>query len=69
LIGTATKVSSGRLEAHVRLEWIGADHILARIAGEWNALAITLVSGETTDRDRARRGPVADNRSRDGGPL
>ena len=48
LIGTATKVSSGRLEAHVRLEWIGADHPLANIAGEWNALAITLASGETT---------------------
>jgi homoserine dehydrogenase len=48
LIGTATKVSSGRLEAHVRLEWIGADHPLVNIAREWNALAITLASGETT---------------------
>jgi len=48
LIGTATKVSSGRLEALVRLKWIGANHVLANIAGEWNKLAITLVSGETT---------------------
>ena len=47
LIGTATEVSLGRLEAHVRLEWIGADHVLSRIGREWNALAITLASGET----------------------
>jgi homoserine dehydrogenase len=47
LIGTAAKLSSGRVEAHVQLEWIGDDHPLANIAGEWNALAITLVSGET----------------------
>lgn len=48
LIGTATKASSGRIEAHVRLEWIGADHPLANVSGEWNALAITQASGETT---------------------
>jgi homoserine dehydrogenase len=48
LIGTATKQSSGRVEAHVRLEWIGDDDPLATIAGEWNALVITLTSGETT---------------------
>jgi homoserine dehydrogenase len=47
LIGTAAKGRSGRLEAHVRLEWVGANHPLARISGEWNALAITITSGET----------------------
>jgi len=28
--------------------WIGEDHPLSNIAGEWNALAITLATGETT---------------------
>jgi homoserine dehydrogenase len=46
LIGTATKVRSGRLEAHVRLESFGADHLLASVAGEWNALEITLSNRE-----------------------
>jgi len=48
LIGTASKLSSGRVEAHVHLEWIGADHPLAIIKGDWNALAITFAHGETT---------------------
>ena len=41
-------MNSGRLEAHVRLESIRADHPLANIRSEWNARAITLASGETT---------------------
>jgi homoserine dehydrogenase len=48
LIGSAAKLSSGRLEAHVRLEWISADHVLVPIAAEWNALAIAQASGEIT---------------------
>jgi homoserine dehydrogenase len=48
LVGAATKAGSGRLEANVQLEWVGADHVLGPIAGEWNALAITQASGETT---------------------
>jgi len=47
LLGTASKRNSGKVAAHVCLERIGEDHPLANIAGEWNALALTLVSGET----------------------
>jgi homoserine dehydrogenase len=47
-LGTASKRNSGKVAAHVCLEWIGDDHPLASIASEWNALAITLVSGEIT---------------------
>ena len=47
LLGTAMELTSGRVEAHVGLEWIGQDHSLANITGEWNALAIVLVNGET----------------------
>ena len=47
LVATAAKLQSGRLAAQVRPEWISADHLLAKIGGDWNALAITLASGET----------------------
>jgi homoserine dehydrogenase len=48
LVGTALKLNSGRVEARVRLTSIGEDHPLSNIGGEWNALAITLATGETT---------------------
>jgi homoserine dehydrogenase len=48
LLGATSKRNSGKVVAHVCLEWIGEDHPLANIGSEWNALAITLVSGETT---------------------
>lgn len=47
LIATAAKLHAGRVEANVRLEWLNDIHPLANIGSEWNALAITLVSGET----------------------
>jgi homoserine dehydrogenase len=48
LVGTASRLNSGHVEARVRLTWIGEDHPLSNVAGEWNALAITLATGETT---------------------
>jgi homoserine dehydrogenase len=48
LIGTSAKLSSRRVEAHVRLQWINSYHPLAHIRGEWNALEITLANGDTT---------------------
>ena len=48
LMGTALRLNSGRVEARVRLTWVGEDHPLSGIAGEWNALATTLATGETT---------------------
>jgi homoserine dehydrogenase len=46
-VGTASKRNSGKVVVRVCLEWIGKDHPLANITDEWNALAITLTSGET----------------------
>jgi len=46
LIGTA-ELASGRVHARVRLELVGERHVLANVNGEWNALAITIASGET----------------------
>ena len=48
LIGTASRLNSGRVDVRVRLTWIGEDHPLSGIKGEWNALAITLATGEIT---------------------
>jgi homoserine dehydrogenase len=47
LIGTA-RLNGGQIQGRVRLDWIGENHPLAKIRGDWNALAITLVNGETT---------------------
>jgi len=47
LVATAAKLHTGRVAANVRLEWLNDFHPLVNIGSEWNALAITLVSGET----------------------
>ena len=46
LIGTAG-LADGRVHARVRPELVGERHVLANVNGEWNALAITIASGET----------------------
>jgi homoserine dehydrogenase len=63
LIATAAKLQSGRVAGHVRPEWIGRDHPLSNVTGEWNALAITCTGGETTvvsGRGAGRRWPTAE---------
>jgi homoserine dehydrogenase len=39
---------SGRVDAYVRLERINEFHPLANFGSEWNALSISLATGEST---------------------
>lgn len=48
LISTAAKLHSGRVDAYVRLERINEFHPLANFGSEWNALSISLATGEST---------------------